>query len=199
MATGYTHDIKNGITFEQFALSCARNFGACIEMRDDPSDKPIPKKFKVDSYHVKELKEAKTKLKNIKKLSLSKCEKLAQKEFKEEANRLNEMIEDSTSLQAKYKEMLEKVTNYVPPTPDHVGLKEFMVSQIKQSMEFDCDVTYYKKQLDEVKLLKGEEFKAKEIVNYSRDIAYHQEQFRKEKERVERNNKWISKLRESLK
>ena len=65
MATGYTHSIKNDITFEQFALLCARAFGACIEMRDDPTDKPIPKKFKVDSYHAKELKEAKTKLKTL--------------------------------------------------------------------------------------------------------------------------------------
>ena len=41
MPTGYTHDIPAGITFRQFALNCARAFGANIAMRDDPADKPI--------------------------------------------------------------------------------------------------------------------------------------------------------------
>jgi hypothetical protein len=35
MPTGYTDKIKDGISFEEFVLSCARQFGACISMRDD--------------------------------------------------------------------------------------------------------------------------------------------------------------------
>ena len=37
MATGYTMDIYDGknVSFEDFCLSCARAFGACILQRDD--------------------------------------------------------------------------------------------------------------------------------------------------------------------
>lgn len=45
MPTGYTAAIKYGITFKEFALDCARNFGACISMRDEPRETPIPDEF----------------------------------------------------------------------------------------------------------------------------------------------------------
>ena len=59
MPTGYTSKIADGIGFKDFALSCARAFGACIEMRDDPSDKPIPNEFKPNDYHKKRMAAAK--------------------------------------------------------------------------------------------------------------------------------------------
>lgn len=51
MPTGYTANIKNGITFEEFALDCARNFGALIIMRDEPKDAPIPEQFEASKHH----------------------------------------------------------------------------------------------------------------------------------------------------
>ena len=43
MPTGYTADIQDGkiTTLREYALSCARAFGALIMMRDDPHDAPI--------------------------------------------------------------------------------------------------------------------------------------------------------------
>lgn len=35
MPTGYTSSIKDGISFENFVLKCARNFGACIAWRKE--------------------------------------------------------------------------------------------------------------------------------------------------------------------
>src|SRR5687768_6886698 len=54
MPTGYTHPVVDGkITeFNDFALSCARAFGALITMRDDAMDAPIPEEFKPETnYH----------------------------------------------------------------------------------------------------------------------------------------------------
>jgi len=38
MPSGFTSDIYDGkkITFKDFTLKCARAFGACIHLRDDP-------------------------------------------------------------------------------------------------------------------------------------------------------------------
>ena len=45
MPTGYTAGILEGETFEQYALQCAKAFGALVMMRDEPSDAPIPDQF----------------------------------------------------------------------------------------------------------------------------------------------------------
>lgn len=44
MPTGYTYPVCEGkITeFPDFALSCARAFGALISMREEPMDAPLP-------------------------------------------------------------------------------------------------------------------------------------------------------------
>lgn len=36
MPTGYTADIKDGIDFKTYAMNCARAFGACVMLRDEP-------------------------------------------------------------------------------------------------------------------------------------------------------------------
>lgn len=54
MPTGYTHKIKDGMTFKEYALRCARNFGALMDMRDDPMDAPIPI-FTPSGYHEEKL------------------------------------------------------------------------------------------------------------------------------------------------
>lgn len=54
MPTGYTNRIQNGeITeFKDFALACARAFGALISMRDDALDAPMPAEILPDTkYH----------------------------------------------------------------------------------------------------------------------------------------------------
>jgi len=60
MPTGYTYPVVEGkITeFSDFALSCARAFGALITMRDDPHDTPIPETFEPSDYNAKKLAEA---------------------------------------------------------------------------------------------------------------------------------------------
>lgn len=58
MPTGYTAAIADGIDFKTYALSCARAFGALVEMRDEPANAPIPEEFKPSSYYVTSLASA---------------------------------------------------------------------------------------------------------------------------------------------
>lgn len=54
MPTIYTSDIRDGISFKTFALNCARAFGACVEIRDEPGGgEKIPEAFKASDYHLK--------------------------------------------------------------------------------------------------------------------------------------------------
>jgi hypothetical protein len=51
MPTGYTAMIeeREDVTFREFALTCARAFGACIMQRDNSLAEP-PKPREVDKY-----------------------------------------------------------------------------------------------------------------------------------------------------
>ena len=71
MPTGYTDAIKDGITFQQFAMNCARAFGACVTMRDDPSDKPIPERFEPSAWHKERLGDAYAALSELDKMGIS--------------------------------------------------------------------------------------------------------------------------------
>ena len=62
MPTGYTAKIADGQTFEEFILSCARAFGALVEMRDEPADAPIPEEFKPSAYHTTQIGVARAKM-----------------------------------------------------------------------------------------------------------------------------------------
>ena len=46
-------------------MDCARAFGACIMMRDESVDAPIPEEFKPSTYHIEELEKAKSDLKKV--------------------------------------------------------------------------------------------------------------------------------------
>lgn len=50
---------NENFTFPEFAMRCARNFGALIMMRDEPLDAPIPEKFEPSGYYKKEYEKAK--------------------------------------------------------------------------------------------------------------------------------------------
>jgi len=76
MPTGYTAKLmESGQTFQDFVMQCARAFGACVMMRDDPMDAPIPERFEPSDYNVKRLAEAKAEL--VKLQAMTNDEKIA--------------------------------------------------------------------------------------------------------------------------
>ena len=97
MPTGYTNIIKNDISFKEFTLRCARNFGACITMRDDAWDKEIPK-FKPTDYHIKELKKLRKKLSELKKMSNAQADKKSKQEQKDKIKYNDDAIQKNNDL-----------------------------------------------------------------------------------------------------
>ncbi len=134
MATGYTCEIEKGISFEKFVMTCARGMGACITMRDDDMDTPIPQKFEPSDYHLKELEKAIDAICKIDTRCSSRMNGNMGIDYRKywtqsrRANRANvkyakEQMAKMLALKAKYEEMLAKVEAWVPPSPDHVEFK----------------------------------------------------------------------------
>jgi len=155
MPTGYTEDIKKGITFPQFAMSCARAFGACITMRDDSTDTPIPEEFKPSDWNLEELRKAEVTLEKLKDMTETEAERFARVEYWQESNRIVLEIKEDRKLMAQYRSMLEKVRQWQPPTLEHIEFKDFMVQQIERSIKFDGMEDYYIE--NPAKLLSGKD------------------------------------------
>jgi len=195
MPTGYTLDLYDGknLTFEEFALKCARAFGALISMRDKPIDAPIPEKFEPSDYHLKEIEKAKKRLEEIKGWNEEKAEQEAEQAYKEALKKREETIKKNELIRKRYEDMLFKVQKWKPPTPDHEGLKKFMIQQLEESIEFDCFIP------EMPQCLSGEEFREEQIKKALNDIEHHGKEYVEEVNRVYERNKWLLLLRESLK
>ena len=196
MPTGYTADIGDkDITFKQFVWSCARNFDALVMMRDDPIDAEIPEEFKPSNYDKESLEKAYRELKDLDQIS----EKEATLKAIEECNKKNkqekEYEEKKLVLKNKYLFMLEKVKAWNPPSPDHENLKKFMISQIEESIDFDCKVYFNKTNTP----LSGKDWLKEKRDHILWEIEYHTKEDREECERVAGRNLWLKQLRESLK
>lgn len=196
MPTVYTAAIADGIDFEQFVMRCARAMGACILMRDDPMDAPIPERFEPSDYHARKLEEASAALAKLRVMSCDETEVAAQEAFAAETNSNTEAIARNRELRGKYEAMLTQVQAWAPPTPDHEGFKRFMTEQLTESIRFDCNEDYYQER--KPKLKTGEQWRVEQIAAALRDVDYHTRERDEEVARTESRNQWIAALRGSL-
>src|SRR4051812_11552416 len=130
MPTGYTYAIEKGCTFEEFVWGCARGMGACVMMREDPLDKPIPDAFEPGSFYRERLEEEKKKLAEIEALTDQDITDRMVAENAEIRARNEKCRLEHADLGQKYEAMREKVAGWEPPSTDHTGLKQFMLQQI---------------------------------------------------------------------
>lgn len=196
MPTGYTADIKDGIDFKTYALNCARAFGACVTLRDEPGGGDnIPDSFAPSDYNAKALNKARAELVALDAMTPAERERGAAKAWDDaETSRLMR-LEDKRKQREAYEAMLEKVKAWTPPTTEHTGLHEFMRTQIEQSIDFDCVGDYDK---TPTVRLTGGEWVAQRQVDLARDVAYHTKEHAAEVERANSRTAWVAALRASL-
>lgn len=197
MPTGYTADIQEGISFEDFVMRCARAFGALISMREDSPDAEI-KEFKPNSYNQDNIHELKKEQARVCEMSEEETSVEAKKEYQANIEKRKNAKKKDLEIQQKYNEMLEKVRRWDPPTKDHVNLKEFMIDQIEKSLEFDCYINNFDEYHPIPILQTGEEWKSKELLRINKSLLYHYKELKKEENRCNERNRWVKQLRDSL-
>ena len=195
MPTGYTADVQDGkvTTLKDYALSCARAFGALIHMRDEPADAPIVEDKESD-YYANSLRSARQELVELKAMTKADIAKAFAEHKAEQEQKRREYVARVAEQKERYETMLAKVNAWEPPTADHVGLKEFMASQLTQSIDFDCKV------YEDLYAVEGtaEEWYARRLESVEKGIAYATKRKAEEAERVRSRNKWIADLKASL-
>jgi len=198
MPTGYTHGVQNGeiTTLHDFAMICARAFGATITMRDDPMGKKIPEKFEASDYHPKQIKEAEERLEWLKSLTTEQTEQEAKAQYEKKVNDHREYLERVALESSRYRKMLAQVQGWYPPD-ELKGIKDFMNDQLTKSFEFDCVGVSSSRPAD-IKQLTGGEWLLREMENVSKDIDYHTKAYAEEVKLVDDRNNWLTMLRASL-
>jgi hypothetical protein len=196
MPTGYTAAVQNGeITeFSEFAMSCARAFGACVTMRDEPSNAAIPEAFEPSDYNAKRMTEAQAEIDRLQRLSEDETTAEAQKAFEEAAASWDDYERRKAEWTARYEAMLAKVQAWTAPTPEHTGLKTFMVNQLQESIKFDGGPPYRGRPT----LQAAGQWFAEALQKARDDLAYHTKAYGEEVERTKQRNEWLRALRSSL-
>ena len=196
MPTEYTVKLmEHGQSFPEFVMGCARAFGACITMRDDLNETPIPDKFEPTDYHVKAAVEARGKLATLK--GMTDDEKIAFGLSKKKAaiKHNQEWLERENRENGRLDEMESQVRVWIPPTKDHQGLKDFMLQQIKISRG---DTGYIQKELSDAQAKNPMDYYVAGVSAAARDINYHTEENEKETGRVSGRTEWVQQLRQSI-
>lgn len=190
MPSAYTSKIYNGenVSFKEFALTFARNYGSLIHMREESLGAKL-RYPEVSDYHLNRIKELEKELQNIETIKINKDEK-----YKKSMEEYNIATEKRLKLKKRYEEMLEKVLLWTPPTLLHDNLKNGMISQLQKSIEFDCYIPS-----KPIKDDRSEEEIRNEIKKgILKDIEYHKNKHEEEVLRIKQATQWIKELEKSL-
>lgn len=195
MPTGYTAGVADGtITdFKEYALQCARAFGACVMLRDDPLSSEIPE-FEPSDYYAKKLSRLEAELSAF--MGMNPAERRSLYEA-EQVKRMEERelgLTRKREERARYESMLAKAKAFKSPSPDHDGYAKFIVEQLEQSIDFDCDTSYYDKQ----KIPSFDQWQDEKLNELIFSIKRARSSVKEEQERTDDRNKWVKKLKEAL-
>lgn len=144
MPTGYTSDVKDGkiIAFKDYAELCLRSRGVAMKMLDEPLHNRVPDEMVIDAYYYEAVTKAERELAEVEDLE---GEALFQATYNanQETKRRNLKYRQEQELtRLRYEAMLAEARAWNPPTPEHEDLKDFMVSQLEESLDFDCGHDY---------------------------------------------------------
>lgn len=193
MPTGYTARIKDDSTLADFALDCAKGF----IMHDFSIEQPIPE-FEPCDYHRKSLEDAIVALSAAKEWSLDDVAVEIAIRNGANAELRQKMLDEAAEERAKYERMLSMVNEWQPPTPDHIGLKNYMVQQITSTIEADCHDADFAYRCYPHYDGTPEQYREKLIEERTRSVDYHRKAWGEVVERTNQRNAWVKALRESL-
>lgn len=203
MPTGYTAGILDGTvtTFPQFAKLCMRAFGATIHLRDESLNTEYQPRVPSD-YHLKAIEKANQSIIDAQKLTDEEIVDTRKKQLEDRKKYHLDAIEKAKKATIDMNKILADVKKWQPPTPDHTGIKDFMIDQIEKTIDFDCKTDYNDKELIEIETelltINAYEVRKQIIEQAKKDLAYHNAENLKEVQRCAQSNKWVNELLESI-
>lgn len=208
MPTGYTYFIENGdiSTGAEFLKKCIRNFGCCIDQRDDPLTEPLKTDIHADSYHKKCYEEAVNRLENFRKRTSDEMSDDIINAKQKELSGKKLYLSHQELLRDRYLKVRNEVEAWVPPTPDHEGIKRFALDQIDMCIPTEKDINKLREQVRDLDENCNSEIDESDIGKYiieetkflERDIEYYKKKMIEDEERAANRTKFIKDFLSSL-
>lgn len=207
MPTGYTYFIENGdiSTGAEFLKKCIRNFGCCIDQREDPLSSPLITEVKPSSYYKEQYENTVKKYDEFKSKTNDEIREMMRDQRDKVLPDTERYLSKQKLLRNKYLIVREDVENWVPPTPDHEGIKRFALEQIGMSIPTEDDINELE---EKVKKLKNSSTEINEgdigqyIIDtmryFERDIEYYRQKMIEDEEQASKRTKFIQDFLSSL-
>lgn len=201
MPTGYTAPVKDGeiTSLADFALTCSRGFGALVLLRDNEQSLEATRRYiesedylASSSYYADEMAKAQARLAELEAMDEREALAAAQEAADEVIAQNRHNAEARLVERERYEAMEAKVEAWEPPTRDHIEFKNFMLKQIRESIEFDCSP--FAMRVPDVSL----GWRETEIEQCRKRIARAEEEIENERARNENRRAWVTALLDSL-
>lgn len=193
MPTGYTSEIYDGknVTLRDFAIRCARGMGALISMRDELLDAPLPLQLQPSTEHYdSRVAAAKARIAELEAMTSEERCAAAAKYNDEVCARNEKRVKENDALRQTYERLIAE-TEAWQGAPE--GLKEFMLSQLNESMRFDTSSAPYTEEETSAGVWYGRQLAAA----YG-DIETWTKYRDEEVDRTKARNEWLAQLHASL-
>ncbi len=196
MPTGYTAGVESGTieSFPEFAMTCARGFGALVNMRDHALETPITDELVVtdDNYHREGFTKAVLELADVNSWSAEQAEAEAEKSYQRQVKNYLLSIREDREHARRYGVMLLQVESWQPPTEDHAGLKNFMREQLEVSLPSGT------REREHPVRQSGEQYRLDRVEAATWSLNYHKQHLEETKDRNEDRLDWVHALQDSL-
>ena len=152
MPTGYTYFIENGdiSTGAEFLKKCIRNFGCCIDQREEPLSSPLITDIKPTSYYKEQYESSLKKLEEFRTKTVAEISEIMHNDKQNELISKRSYLSRQELLREKYLKVRKEVEQWIPPTKDHEGIKEFALEQIDMCMPTESDLNDTRNRIKEL-------------------------------------------------
>lgn len=194
MPSGYTADIYEGkdVTLRDYLMGIGRGMGFAIMQRDSPPG-PVEKVEPQTSYYDESQEKAEKRIAWLNKLTPEAVAVAAREDFEEKHAAWSARIAKTKDLRARYEALLAEALDWEPPA-DLAGAKEMAVSQLRQSIDYDCSTSFD----NEPKKREAAIWLAEELTSAAQDVEYAVKHRAEELERTAERNRYIDLFYDSL-
>lgn len=203
MPTGYTADVADGTitTLKDFAESCLRGMGVCVMMRDEPSNVPVPESFQVSTYHVDKMACYKQQLVDFVTTPEHKLREYYAEEVTRKTAELAIRVKQNDDTYNRYSDMIDLVYMLNPENApnglDLDGFKDFMLDQLKSSIQVDIPVKKVERELPAY-MAQYHTWYVNELSSIAGNIKYHSENHIKDIKATSERNEWLKAARKMV-
>ena len=191
--TGYTKIIedRNGATFREFVLRCARGIDFCLHMRDEPLNVE-PREDVVSDYFQESLADAESERKRYRDMSIEEAAIEMQRLDEEITRNHEQFMAERHEKTLRYIEMRDAVNAWKIPSRFE-GLRKFMLDQIQIGID---DNRHYA--LPKTPHESAEDWLLRMRIISDEEVIKAKDSLAKATARVNETNSWIRELYELL-